>query len=185
MIRTRVGYAGGKADKPTYRRMRDHTEAIQIEFDPKVISYNKLLATFWSSHDPFGRAWSTQYKPVLWTHGKAQATAAKSSRDALAKKSKRKVTTAIALATRFWIAEDYHQKYYLRSRKGLVRALLGTAATDETIRQSTIAARANGWVTGHGTPTEIAKQVKSLGLDAGARKALATAIGKRVPALCR
>ncbi len=185
MLRTRVGYAGGKEDKPTYRSMRDHTEAIQIEFDPSVITYEKLLAIFWTSHNPFSKAWSTQYKAVLWTHGAAQAAAAKRSVAALAKKKKRTPQTEVLPATRFWIAEDYHQKYYLRSRAPLLRALLGATATGETIRQSTLAARVNGWISGHGTPEEIAKDVKALKLGEAARQALTAALGKRVPALCR
>jgi peptide-methionine (S)-S-oxide reductase len=165
--------------------MRDHTEAIQIEFDPSVVTYETLLSIFWASHNPFSKAWSTQYKAVLWTHGSAQAAAAKLSVAALAKKKKRSPKTEVLPATKFWIAEDYHQKYYLRSRRTLLRALLGVTATGETIRQSTLAARANGWITGHGTPEAIATEVKALKLDEGARKALKAALGTRVPALCR
>lgn len=184
-MRTRVGYAGGTKKKPTYRSIGDHTEAIQIEFDPKVISYDTLLTMFWAGHDAFGRAWSTQYKAVLWTHGAAQAKAAKASLAALEKRTKRKVTTAIVAATPFWIAEDYHQKYYLRGREGLVQAILGEKATAEGIRESTLAARVNGWLTGFGKPAEIAAQVEAFGLEPKARKALQKALGKRSPVLCK
>ena len=186
MIRTRVGYAGGAKDKPTYHSLGGHTEALQLEFDPKTISYEKLLEIFWGAHDPFSAGGSTQYKAVLWTHGDAQARLAKASAEALAKKSGRDVRTEIRPATMFWIAEDYHQKYRLRSRAGLLVALLGLDATNATkVRDSTIAARANGWLAGHGTKAEITAEVEALGLDEHAREALEAALGSRAPVLCK
>lgn len=185
MLRTRVGYAGGKKDKPTYRSIGDHTEALQIEFDPSVITYEKLLEVFWRGHDPFGRAWSTQYKAVLWTHGEAQAKAAKASIAKLTEQNKRKPTTEVKAATTFWIAEDYHQKYYLRGRRGLVEALMGENVTQEAIRESTLAARVNGWLTGFSKKEEIAAQVKAFKLTEKQRKALQDALGKRSPMLCK
>jgi peptide-methionine (S)-S-oxide reductase len=185
VLRTRVGYAGGKQDKPTYRRIGDHTEAIQIEFDPNKITFEKLLEIFWAEHDPHGPQWSTQYKAVLWTHDEAQARTAKAEVARIAKQAGKPVTTAVTPATTFWIAEDYHQKYRLRSRGALLKALLGEKADGATIRDSTLAARVNGWLAGHGTPEEIVAEAKRLGLDEKARADLAKALGKRVPALCK
>ena len=185
MLRTRVGYAGGKDDKPTYRAIGDHTEAIQIEFDPKKISFADLLEIFWDSHDECGGTWSTQYKAVLWTHGEAQARIARKSAEALAKKRGRKLTTAVKPAPTFWIGEDYHQKYRLRRHEKLIAALLGPKPTGEKIRESTVTARANGWVAGYGTPEQIAAESKALGLDEKARAELARVLGKRAPAVVR
>jgi peptide-methionine (S)-S-oxide reductase len=185
VLRTRVGYAGGTTDKPTYRSIGDHTEAIQVEFDPDRISYAELLKVFWANHSPFSTSWSTQYKAVLWTHGAEQARAAKASAAALAKQAGEAPKTEIVPATRFWIAEDYHQKYYLRGRKELLAALFEKKPSDEAIRESTLTARVNGWIGGHGTKAEIAAESDRLGLREAARKALAKALGKRAPALCR
>ncbi len=179
MLRTRVGYAGGKKDKPTYRSIGDHTEAIQIEFDPKVITFDRLLRLFWESHDPCGGAWSTQYKSVLWTHGDAQAKSAKAYVDAWEKKTRRKVTTEILPAPKFWIAEDYHQKYRLRAKKALLSALFAEKPTHEQIRESTITARVNGWISGYGSPDEIAAEIKKLKVSEKARKALSKELGRR------
>jgi hypothetical protein len=166
--------------------MGDHTEALQVEFDPKVISYESLLDLFWRSHNAFRKGWSTQYQSVLWTHGKAQAVTARKSAAAWAKAKKSgDVKTPIRPATRFWIAEDYHQKYYLRGRAKLLQALVGEKATDAQIRESTLAARANGWIIGHGKPAEIAQEAKALGLDAKTRELLNKALDRRVPALCK
>lgn len=184
-MRTRVGYAGGKTDKPTYRSMGDHTEAIQVEFDPEVISYASLLDLFWRSHNAFRKGWSTQYQSVLWTHGKAQAEMAKKSAAAWAKAKGAELKTPIRPATRFWIAEDYHQKYYLRGRARLLRSLVGEKTTDAQIRESTLAARLNGWLIGHGKPADIAKEAKALGLDAAKRELLSKALDRPVPALCK
>lgn len=185
MLRTRVGYAGGKKDKPTYRSIGDHTEAIQIEFDPKRIKFEDLLAVFLEEHDPYGRSWSTQYKAVLWTHGKSQAAAAKKVFAALAKEHGRVPTTELKPATRFWIAEDYHQKYYLRARTKLLEALLGSKPTGKTVRESTAAARVNGWIGGYGTKEQIAAESEALELDEGALEALARELGNRAPVLCK
>ena len=184
MIRTRVGYAGGKRDKPTYRVLGDHTEAIQIEYDAKRIGFEDLLEVFWDGHNPFGSKRSTQYKAVLWTHGEDQARVAKAFVARKIGKSTRKRTTEIAVAPRFWIAEDYHQKYYLRKRPTLMRSLLGEKPDDATIRDSTLAARANGWLAGHGTKKEIASEVEAMKLDDEAKKALERALGNRAPVLC-
>ena len=166
--------------------MGDHTEAIQIEFDPKQITYAQLLEIFWESHDPYGRAWSTQYKAVLWTHDDEQQRIAQNSIAALAKKNDgRKPTTELVKAPTFWIAEDYHQKYSLRRHKALVEALLGGDVTDEKIRESTATARANGWVAGRGTAKEIESEAKALGLSEKALIELRQVLGERLPVGCR
>ena len=119
---------------------------------------------------------------MLWTHGEAQAKEAKTFIEEQTKGSDREPRTEVREAPRFWIAEDYHQKYYLRADRKLVAALLGSAWTDEALRGSTLAARVNGWIRGHGTEKEIASEVESLGLGEKARRALAAALGKRMPA---
>jgi methionine-S-sulfoxide reductase len=181
VLRTRVGYAGGKQDKPTYYHLGDHTEAIQIEFDPKKIGYADLLKIFWASHDECGRVWSNQYKAVLWTHGSSQARIARASAAAQAKARGKELTTAVVEAPRFWIAEDYHQKYNIRRHKKLVRLLIGADATEKQIRESTLIARANGWVSGHGTKAQILSECEALGVSAPARKELAAVLGRRAP----
>ena len=89
---------------------------------------------------------------MLWTHGAAQAKTARAFVAEWQKKNERKVTTEIVAAPKFWIAEDYHQKYRLRSKKALLNALFDDKPTDEQIRESTITARVNGWISGYGSP---------------------------------
>ena len=72
MIRTRVGYTGGNKENPTYRTLGDHTESIEVDYDPGIISYADLLKVFWRSHDPGSRSWSRQYIAAIFYHNEEQ-----------------------------------------------------------------------------------------------------------------
>lgn len=118
------GYIGGRTVSPTYEEVSagssGHTEAVQVSYDPAVISYGQLLTWFWQHHDPFDGGGQfcdrgSQYRPAIFTHDAAQATAAKASRDRLAARMKRAVATEIAPAGPFYAAEDYHQDYYRKN----------------------------------------------------------------------
>jgi peptide-methionine (S)-S-oxide reductase len=120
VIRTMVGYAGGSVQQPTYKQVcrgrTGHAEAVQVDYDPDVISYEDLLTTFWSTHNPTTRnrqGWDigSQYRSAIFTQGEAQRTAALASRDAQQSGRKREIVTQIVPAERFWPAEDYHQQY--------------------------------------------------------------------------
>lgn len=151
MVRTRVGYAGGTKDQPTYHDLGDHTEAIQIDFDPDVISYEELLALFWTSHNPTRRAFSTQYASWVMPHGEEQARLLRISREAVEEKLGRKVATGLRADGTFWRAEGYHQKYRLRHAGRLHDALVQHFGDDRAFVDSTAAARINGLLDGYGT----------------------------------
>lgn len=117
---TRVGYAGGEADHPTYEQVcrgrTGHAEAVEVEFDPQLISYEELLTRFWAIHNPTTRnrqGWDvgSQYRSAIFTHGEEQHAAALASRDALQSATRRTVVTEVEPSGRFWAAEDYHQRY--------------------------------------------------------------------------
>ena len=137
---------------------------------------------FWDAHDPYAGSWSTQYKAVLWTHGAEQAATARKSAAALAKTRGRAPKTEIVAAPRFWIAEDYHQKYYLRGRKALLAALMAAQrkaspedrrSEDERIRETTMTARVNGWLAGQGSAKQNRGSRREVGARCqGARRAL-------------
>jgi methionine-S-sulfoxide reductase len=174
VIRTRVGYAGGTTKNPTYERIGDHTETTQIEFDPAVISYEKLLEIFWESHDPTERPYSRQYAAILFTHDERQAKAAVASRDRLAARLKRSIHTEIRPAAAFTRAEDYHQKYYLRRRGELARQI---ASAVPDFVDATASARANGFLGGWGRAAEFEAELPSLKLP--------DALAERLRALLR
>lgn len=127
-----VGYIGGSIKFPTYEQVctdtTGHAEAVQVEYDPAVVSYDRLLEVFWESHDPTtlnrqGPDVGTQYRSEIFTHSPEQAAAAEASKARLAKSGrvKRPVVTEITPATDFYRAEEYHQRYVEKMQKRGVR----------------------------------------------------------------
>ena len=172
MVRTRVGYAGGTTEAPTYRRIGDHTETFQIDYDPTRISYQKLLEVFWENHNPTSRSWSNQYKAAVFYHNDEQKQLAMQSKEHQAVQRKARIRTEVLPFTGFTLAEDYHQKYYLRRERDLMRefARIYPAAADFV--DSTAAARVNGYLGGNGTTEAIGAQIDLLGLSAEGRHTL-------------
>jgi peptide-methionine (S)-S-oxide reductase len=117
------GYSGGHVDQPTYRQVSGedtgHQEAVQVRFDPAVISYSTLLRSYWRNVDPFDGAGQfcdrgDSYRPVIFTADAAQAQAAESSAVAAAQdlgRSRSAIKVELRGAAPFWPAEDYHQNY--------------------------------------------------------------------------
>jgi peptide-methionine (S)-S-oxide reductase len=119
---TRVGYTGGKTEDPTYQQvctdMTGHAEAVEVEYDPAKITYEKLLDVFWENHDPTqlnrqGPDWGTQYRSAIFFHSPEQEKAALNSKEQLEKSGRyrNKIVTQILPAVMFYPAEDYHQHY--------------------------------------------------------------------------
>jgi peptide-methionine (S)-S-oxide reductase len=146
VIRTRVGYTGGSKENPTYRALGDHSESIEIDYDPAVISYRELLEIFWKSHDPGSRPWSRQYMSAIFYHDEEQKKLAVESMKQEEARTHRKIYTEISPAARFYRAEDYHQKYHLRQRPELIRELKAIYPSDDDFVNSTVAARLNGYL---------------------------------------
>ena len=128
---TAAGYAGGATPNPTYEETcsgrTGHTEVVLGAFDPKTISYEKLLKTFWESHDPTqgmrqGNDIGTQYRSAIYTTSEAQMQAALASQAAygaaLAAEGLDAITTEIAPLRDFYYAEDYHQQYLAKNPAG-------------------------------------------------------------------
>lgn len=125
---TRVGYTGGQFANPTYKDVctdrTGHAEAVEIDYDPAKISYEKLLDVFWENHDPTqlnrqGPDWGTQYRSAIFFTSPEQEAVAKASKGALEKSHRfnRPIVTQIVPAATFYQAEDYHQQYL--EKKGL------------------------------------------------------------------
>jgi len=120
---TTVGYTGGHTKSPTYKDVcghaTGHAEAVEVEFDPQQVSYQKLLDLFWEIHDPTqlnrqGPDVGSQYRSAIFFHDPEQEAAARASKAALEKSGKFKsaIVTEIAPAPEFYRAEDYHQQYF-------------------------------------------------------------------------
>jgi peptide-methionine (S)-S-oxide reductase len=115
------GYAGGQKENPTYKEVctgqTGHAEVIQVEFDPKVISYEKILDTFWEAHDPTtlnrqGADTGTQYRSIILYANEAQKAAAQKSKAAAQEKFSSPIVTEIVPLKKFYKAEGYHQDYF-------------------------------------------------------------------------
>jgi peptide-methionine (S)-S-oxide reductase len=166
-----VGYAGGTLKDPTYHHLGDHTESFQVDFDPKVLSYDALLDLFWSSHNPCAEAWSRQYMSAVFTHDDAQKAAAEAARERLAEK-RGKVRTPVLPVGIFTIAEDYHQKYELRGDRELAAEFGSLFASDADFVRSTAVARANAVVAGCLSRERLLKEIERYGLGGEGRRRL-------------
>lgn len=144
MWRTRVGYAGGDEPSPTYKVIGDHTECFQIDFDPTVLSYEHLLELFWQSHDATRMPWKIQYASLILAGDDAQLAAARESAARTAELFGRRVHTRIKPLAKFWLAEKYHQKYFLRNDHMLYSEMRDFYPDDDAFVNSTTAARVNG-----------------------------------------
>jgi peptide-methionine (S)-S-oxide reductase len=122
VLSTCVGYTGGHVDNPTYEEIcagrTNHAEAVEVTFDPDIITYGELLDFFWQRHDPTtlnrqGPDSGSQYRSAIYYHTEAQKVIAKQSRAECDASDlwPNPIVTEITAAREFWLAEDYHQKY--------------------------------------------------------------------------
>ena len=119
---TTVGYTGGSVENPTYKDVcsgnTGHAEVVRVEYDPSQVTYEKLLAVFWSTHDPTqlnrqGPDVGAQYRSAIFVHTPEQESAANKSKAALEQSGrfKKPIVTEITPASAFYEAEEYHQQY--------------------------------------------------------------------------
>lgn len=115
------GYMGGQVKNPTYEQICEgdsgHAEVVYVVFDPKKISYEKILSWFWELHDPTtlnrqGNDVGTQYRSAIYFHSDAQKKTAEASKAAAKANFKDPIVTEITKAAEFYPAENYHQNYY-------------------------------------------------------------------------
>jgi peptide-methionine (S)-S-oxide reductase len=122
VIDTAVGYLGGHMQDPTYQDVctdeTGHAEVVQVTYDPAKVSYEQLLDSFWSAHDPTtlnrqGPDVGTQYRSAIFYHSPEQERIARASKDKAQNSGKfrRPIVTEITPTSPFYRAEEYHQKY--------------------------------------------------------------------------
>ncbi len=123
VVSTTVGYTGGHFEDPSYKdvcsNITGHAEAVELEYDASQVSFQELLEVFWDIHDPTtldrqGPDVGSQYRSAIFFHTPEQEAAAKTSKEKLQSSGKYegRVVTEITPASKFYIAEGYHQKYY-------------------------------------------------------------------------
>ena len=134
---TRVGYAGGELDNPTYEDVCSHTtghaEVVEVTYEDDVVSYDDLLDVFWRKHDPTQlnrQGWDVgdQYRSAVFVHDEEQRAAAERSKESEQAAYRKPIVTQIEPASTFYEAEDYHQQYLeKRGRSSCTPALRQTA----------------------------------------------------------
>lgn len=178
VVATRVGYSGGRHPRPTYHDLGDHTEAIEVTFDPARTSYAELLAVFWDDASAASPPWSRQYRTAIFPKDAEQRRLAEASLQAAQRERGTRLYVDIEDRGPFWQAEDYHQKYYLRAHRPLLAEITAMRPDDPSLVDSTTAARLNAWVGGYGVPAAIVAELELLGLSPKGRAALAAIVGR-------
>ncbi|WP_342387448.1 peptide-methionine (S)-S-oxide reductase MsrA [Salinicoccus bachuensis] len=173
IIRTRTGYAGGTTESPTYRQMGDHTETVEVDFDPAIISYEEILRHFWRNHYPNRDAYrGRQYISLLRFHSEAQEAAVEKVRREMEAELGFSIETDIAPFDGFTLAEERHQKYYLKRYPKAPGQLADLAPDPLLLTGSTFAARLNGFVKGHGNRDALLDEISGWPVPAEARNHL-------------
>jgi len=129
------------------------------------ISYHELLEIFWKDHNPTHRPWSRQYMSVIFYHNQEQKNLANKTRDRESARLVSKIYTEIVPAEKFYLAEDYHQKYRLRHERDIMREFNAMYPSFNDLVNSTAAARVNGYLSGHGSLLTLKKDLEKMGLS--------------------
>ncbi len=128
VVKTTVGYTGGRTENPTYEQVCGHTtgyaEAVELVFDPNTVSYDTLVQHFFRMHDPTqinrqGPDVGDQYRSAIFYFGEEQQVAAERARNEHKMLGKAPIVTQIVPAARFYEAEEYHQKYAEKTGQGM------------------------------------------------------------------
>jgi len=138
----------------------------QLDFDPTQLSYGELLDQIWANRRG-GRSWSRQYMEAVFCADARQESEARA----------RGIRAPIITGARFYLAEDYHQKYYLRHDRRLITELADY--TPREFVESTVAARLNGYVAGQGKLAQLHDELPALGLSAAAATHLERLVASR------
>ncbi|WP_237262400.1 peptide-methionine (S)-S-oxide reductase MsrA [Sporosarcina ureae] len=173
VVRTRVGYTGGTTAAPTYKTIKDHTETVEIDYDPKIISYEEILLHFWRNHYPNRDQYKgQQYVSSLRYHNQQQKQIIDTVKIEMEKELGEPIETEITPVGHFTIAEDRHQKYYLKRYPNVLDTLYSLYPSEASLIDSTFAARLNGFVKGFGTRDQIVTEIEGWPLPENARQQL-------------
>lgn len=162
VLRTRVGYSGGKLEFSD-KAIGDHTEVIEISYNPEIISYENLLQIFWNNHE-YDYTIKTQrkYMSLILYHTEEQKLiATKSKADEQIKRNPENITTEIAKVAVFYPSEDIQQKYKLQQHKDLFKSI---QLNSKLLQTSYVATKLNGYIVGFGGLKQFLNEVHAFGL---------------------
>jgi len=156
-------------DNPTYQNLGDHTEVFQVDYDPELLTYQDILKVFWNNHDPTTKSWSRQYQAMILYHNEEQREAAGKSKTLKEQSLGTAIYTEIKPLDKFYLAEDYHQKYYLQNIPELASEMRRYYPLLEDFVNSTVVARLNGIAGGYVDLPLLEKEFDSYGLSSHGR----------------
>lgn len=162
VLRTRTGYAGGTLADPTYRQMGDHSESVELEYNPEILSYEQILRVFWDHHNPLningykGR----QYQSMLLYRSSGQKEAIDRVLEERRESGRGEPATEVHPLTTFHPAEEKHQKYYLKRHPDAVAKLLTLYPSRADMDESMLAARLNGLAKGFINRSRLLEEVE-------------------------
>jgi len=163
---------------PSYGHMGDHTETVQVDFDPGRITYAQLLEIFWDTHRPTSRNGSRQYMNAIFYQDDEQRRVAMESKIAMEQKIDGTIRSQVLPLRLFTMAEDYHQKYILKQNAKLKNEMSRIYPQHRDFVASTAVARLNGYAGLNGTRDQLSREVETLGLSAQGKRILSEMVGQ-------
>lgn len=177
VIRTRVGYTGGTKADPTYYALGDHAETVQVDYDPAAVTYEDLVEAFFAAHDATRAGPSRQYMSAIFFGDAEQEGIARTVTARIEAETGKEVRTEILPLERFYLAEDYHQKYYLQGDSKLLAELRAMYPDFWEFVDSPAASRINAYLYGCASPEQVRADLDRLGLSEEGRARLEARAG--------
>jgi peptide-methionine (S)-S-oxide reductase len=172
IYRTRVGYCGGKEENPTYRNIKDYTEVFEFDYDGDVIDFETIINTFWYSHTPENKSGKMQYKSIIFYRNDEERLIAESSKKQFEVITGKSFNTDIKPISRFYLAENYHQKFFLQNVVSLREEFIKLYPNFIDFINSTVAMKVNSYCKGNGTLEKLMNEINSFGLSVKANNIL-------------
>ncbi|MFB9860227.1 peptide-methionine (S)-S-oxide reductase MsrA [Salinicoccus siamensis] len=174
VLRTRTGYAGGTTPDPTYRNMGDHTEMVEVDYDPNIISHADILHHFWHNHKSDLPAYKGRQYISLLCVREDQTSSVEAVKAEVEAATGVSIKTEIVPFTGFTPAEIRHQKYFLKRHPGALSQIDSLLGDESELMDSTFAARLNGLVGGHIGRVALLAEISRWPLPLHARNELKT-----------
>ena len=181
VLRTRVGYSGGKSTSPSYKVLDLHTEVVEIDYDPDIISYGQLIDVFFSSHNETLRPYDQRVKSLIFYRSPEEYDIAKGKLDAIRDQTpeEESVYTELKAFEVFYLAEPEHQNRSLKLETSLYGEVEQIFGSEDKIMLSILASKLNGYVYGYGTIENAQALLEVSGLSQASRDRLIEVIQNR------
>jgi peptide-methionine (S)-S-oxide reductase len=165
---------GGITSDPTYYHLGDHTETVQFDFDPAVVSYEELVEAFFAFHDATRSNPMRQYMSAVFAHDEEQEATARAVMQRVQAGATSELRTVVMVTDRFYMAEDYHQKYALRMAPDLFEEYRAMYPDFWELVDSAAATKVNAYLYGCGTEEQLEADIDLLGLSSAGQVFLLT-----------